>query len=89
MYYWYFVSKLYFLPDALLECAGLLQEPIEDILKCFKKIAILDTYEDDVNRKCNRCSCEQLRRMSEDMVLHSKISDMFCIPGNRKWWLDS
>ena len=79
------MSKLYFLLDALLECAGLLQEPKEEYLKCFKKIAILDTYEDDVNRKCNKCSCEQLRRMSEDIVFDQKIHDMFCATGNRKW----
>ena len=60
------------------------QQP-KDYLECFKKIAILDTYEDNEDRKCNRCSCEKLRRFGIKKILENpKITDMFCLKGNWK-----
>ena len=54
-------------------------------MKCFKRIAILDTYADDENRKCNPCSCEKLRSFGIKRILDNpKIMDMFCLTGETK-----
>ena len=56
-------------------------------MKCFKKVAVLDTCEEDVREKCNRCSCEKLSGFGVKKLLETKdpkIHALFCLKGNTK-----
>lgn len=56
-----------------------------DHLRCFKRLAARDKNEPNIDRKCNTCSCEQLRRMDEKIIEDPAVHNMFCFTGNRKF----
>ena len=66
-----------------MECAMLPLRQKEDRLRCFRRLAARDKDEPNIHRKCNTCSCEQLRRMDEKFIEDPAVHDMFCFTGNR------